>query len=90
MVRVGHLCSVGIGILINCISDEGLDIEVNNEETVLDSTLDTSNAEQLENNGEEDPEHEEEEGDRSEFITIKMTSPSSSPETSEENENEIT
>lgn len=80
----------GIARLINSISDEGLDIEVNNEETVLDSTLDTSNAEQLENNGAEDHDNEEEEADRSEFITIKMTSPSSSPETSEENENEIT
>lgn len=69
------------------LSDEGLEIEVNNEETVLGSTLDIS-----EITPNDDEEHQDEDGERNEFITIKMSSPiGSSPEKEgNENDDEIT
>lgn len=79
---------IGIDLLhLPVLSDEGLEIEVNNEETVLGSTLDIS-----EITPNDDEEHQDEDGERNEFITIKMSSPiGSSPEKEgNENDDEIT
>lgn len=70
------------------LSDEGLDIEVNNDETALDNTIDGFPVGEgtAQSHAEED--EEEENGDGSEFITMKMSKPSSPAAALEEEENE--
>lgn len=72
----------------NDLPGEGLDIEVTQDETALNGAIEDGR-ESTEDEEEMDKERDEDEdgvGDRSEFITIKMSSPSSP---ADENENEI-